>query len=83
MAREIAEIPALAEGLLETLDAAVDVRIEQREEPAEVVGIAFVRRGRHEDVVVGHLGQRFAQPVGVGFAVVAWGAHFVGFVDDH
>ena len=68
--------------VLEALDAAVDVRVEQREEPAEVIRVALVRRRRHQEVVVGHLGQRLAQAVGVGLAVVGRCAHLVGFVHD-
>ena len=49
---------------LQALDVAVDVAVEQREEEAEVLGVALVRRGRHQQVVVGHLRQRFAQLVG-------------------
>ncbi len=61
----------LPHGVLEALDAAVHVRVEQGEEPAEVVLVALVRRRRHEQVMVGHPGKRLAQPVGVGLAVLA------------
>ena len=40
-------------------------------------GVAVIKQ-----VVVGHLREGLAQPVGVGLAVLAAGAHLVGFVDD-
>ena len=72
----------LAHGVLQALDAAVHVRVEQGQEPAEVVLVALVRRRGHEQVVVGHPGERLTQPVGVGLAVLAGGAHLVGLVHD-
>ena len=47
-----------------------------------MVGIALVRRGRHQEEVVGHLRQVLAQAVGVGLVVFATGAHLVSLVDD-
>ena len=69
--------------LLKAFDAAVHVRVEQSEETAEMVGIALVRRGRHQEEVVGHLRQVLAQSVGVGLVVLAAGTHLVSLVDDH
>ena len=68
--------------LLEALDAAVDIGVKQCQEPAEVFGVAFVRRGRHQQEVIGHLRQRLAQAVGVGLVLLAPGAHLVGLVHD-
>ena len=45
-------------------------------------GVAFVGRGRHQQEMIGHLRQRFAQAVGVGLVLLAAGAHLVGFVHD-
>ena len=73
----------LAQGTLQAFDAAVDVGIEQREEPAEVVRIALVWRGRHQQEMVRHLRESFAQTISVSLTVVGWSAHFVGFVHNY
>ena len=73
---------AAPHGVFQALDVAVDILVEQRQEPAEVFGVPLVRRGRHQQVVVGHAGERFAEPVGERLAVVGVGAHLVGLVDD-
>jgi hypothetical protein len=49
----------------------------------EVIWPRSMGRGRHQQVMVGHPGKRLAQPVGIGLAVLARGAHFVGFIHDH
>ena len=56
--------------LFEALDVAVDVAVEQREEQAEVLRVALVRRRRHQQVVVGHLRERLAELVGERLLVV-------------
>ena len=68
--------------LLKALDAAVDIGVEQGQEAAEMLGIALVWRGRHQQEMVGHLRQGLAQAVGVGLVFLAPGAHLVGFVHD-
>jgi hypothetical protein len=68
--------------LLKAFDAAVDIRVKQSEESAKMVRIPLVRRGRHQEEVVGHLRQVLAQAVGVGLVVFATGAHLVSLVDD-
>jgi hypothetical protein len=72
----------LPHGVLQALDAAIHIRVEQGEEPAEVVLVALVGRRGHQQVVVGHPGERLAQPVGVGLAVFGRGAHLVGLVHN-
>ena len=64
------------------LDVAVDVAVEQFQEQAEVLRVALVRRGRHQQVVVGHRRERLAELVGERLLVGAVGAHLVRFVDD-
>ena len=71
-----------AHRLFEALHVAVDVPVEQRQEEAEVLRVALVRRGRHQQVVVGHLGERLAELVGERLLVGAVGAHLVRLVDD-
>ena len=68
--------------LLKALDAAVDIGVQQGQEPAEMLGIALVGRGRHQQEMIGHLRQGFAQAIGVGLVLLAAGAHLVGFVHD-
>ena len=70
------------QGLLKALDVAVDVAVQQREEQAEVLGVALVGRGGHEQEVVGHRRKRLAELVGERLAVAGVGAHLVGLVDD-
>ena len=72
----------LPNGTLQTLDAAVNVGVEQREESSEVIGVALVRRGGHQQVVVRHLGKRFTQPIGVGLSIIRRSTHLVSFIDD-
>ena len=48
-----------------------------------MLGIALVRRGRHQQEMVGHLRQGRAQTVGIGLVLFAPGAHLVGLVHDH
>ena len=67
---------------LKALDVAVDVFVEEGEEPSEMLRVALVRRGRHEEIVVGHLRKGPTEAVGVGRVVVVAGAHLVGLVDD-
>ena len=57
--------------------------IQQRQEPAEVLGIALVRRGRHQAESGRSSSTGLAQPVGIGLVVLGLGAHLVGLVDDH
>ena len=47
-----------------------------------MLGIALVRRGRHQQEMVRHLGQFGAEPVGVGRMILGASAHLVGFIDD-
>ena len=70
-------------GILKALDVAVDVLVEQGEEQAEVFRVAFVGRGRHQEEVVGHLGELFPELVGEGLLIAGVGGHLVGFIDDH
>ena len=72
----------LRHGLIEALYVAVNVLVEQRQEEAEILRVPLMRRGRHQEIVVRHLGQGLTQLVGEGFLVGAVSAHFVGFVDD-
>ena len=47
-------------GLLEAAHVAVDISVQEGEEESEVLGVALVRGGRHQQVVVGALRERFA-----------------------
>ena len=68
-------------------DVAVDVQVlvEQLQQQGEVVGIAFVRRGGEEQVMVGVVPQEFAELIPLRFVdlrAVAIGRHLVRFVHD-
>ena len=69
-------------GIFEASDVAVNVLVQQRQEPAEVLGVALVRRGRHQQVVVGHVRERLAESIGQRLPVVGVGTHLVGLVHD-
>ncbi len=56
--------------LLQAFDAAIHIRIEEGEKAAEVIGIAFMWRGSHQEKMVRHLRQIFAQPIGICFVVL-------------
>ena len=68
--------------LFQAFHVAVDVAVEQFKEQAEVVSVALVRRGGHQEVMVRHGRQRLAELVGEGLLVATGGAHFVGLVHD-
>ena len=64
----------------------VQIPVEQLQQQGEVVGVALVRRGREEKVVVGAVPQKLAELVSLGLVdlvAVAVGRHLVGFVHDH
>ncbi|HEV3257947.1 MAG TPA: hypothetical protein VG013_13760 [Gemmataceae bacterium] len=71
-----------AHGLLQALDVAVDVLVEQFQEQAEVLRVALVGRGRHQQEVVGPLCEFLAQLVSKRLLVPAGGAHLVRLIHD-
>ena len=73
---------ALAHGLFQALDVAVDILVQQLQEQAEVVRVALVGRGGHEEEVVGHLGEMLTELIGQRLLVRTVGAHLVGLVHD-
>ena len=73
-------VGAVAEAALEA------VAVEQGEEELEVLLLAVVRRGRHQQEVAGQAGQEPAELVAPGVADLAaeeGGRHLVGLVADH
>ncbi len=71
---------AIAEAALEA------VAIQQRHEELEVLLLAVVRRGRHQEEVPGQGREQLAQPVALGVLDLAaedGGGHLVGLVADH
>ena len=69
--------------LLQALDVAINVGIQQRQEATKMLWIAFMRRRGHQQVMVGHLGERFTKSIGIRLVVLRPGTHLVRFVDDH
>ena len=64
-------------------DVGVDVLVQQLQEKGEVLGVSLVRRGRHEQDVVGAVPELFPQAVAEALVGLVTGGHPVGLVDDH
>ena len=80
---QIERCDVLAQGTLQTFNAAVDIGVEQRQKPAEVIGVALVRCGRHQQEMVRHLRERFTEPIGVGLPIIGRSAHLVSLIHNH
>ena len=77
---DIRRMDAIAKAPLEA------VAVEQRHEELEVLFLAVVRRGRHQQEVPRERREQLAEPVALGvldFAAEHGGRHLVGFVADH
>lgn len=73
---------APAHGLLQALDIGVHVLVQQLQKQPEILGVALVRRGGHQQEMVGHLGQVLPELIGQRLLVRTIGAHLVGLIDD-
>mgnify|MGYP001587056816 CR=1 FL=1 len=69
-------------GCEECLHVCPTLAIITKEEKAEIIRVALVRRGRHKQIVVGHRGQRLAELIGERFVVGAGRTHLVRLVHD-
>src|ERR1035437_9222678 len=69
--------------LLKTLNAAINVAVEQLEEKTKILGVTLMRSCCHEEIVVRHGRQRLTQLIGKRFLVRAIGGHLVSLVDNH
>ena len=56
IADRILKVERVRHRLIEALDVAVNVLVEQRQEKAKVLRVTFMRRCRHQKIVVRHLG---------------------------
>jgi len=69
-------------GLFETLDVAVHVSVQQPQEQAEMLRIALMRSGGHQQIVIRHAGEVLAKLVCERLLVGAGSRHFMSFIYD-